>query len=191
MASVTQFEDESASTANLLLPASTPLEARQLAWGSTMSGTGFVAAGPAAVKPLHDTIEGPELLLRLAKAAGVELPWSSSADYLGALGSSLNAQQLLTKGGFARVDAQAQTVPAVRPFPETVARTLESLADHVQTAGRPEYPLALDLHVPLPFRAGDGAHLPYLHGISGPGGREVWSTLVELHPDAARRAGVA
>jgi len=36
-----------------------------------------------------------------------------------------------------------------------------------------------------------GAHLPYLHGIAQVGGRELWQTAVELHPQAARKLGIA
>jgi len=47
------------------------------------------------------------------------------------------------------------------------------------------------VHLPLAFPGGGGAHLPYLHGIAQVGGRDLWQTAVELHPQAARKLGIA
>jgi len=53
-----------------------------------------------------------------------------------------------------------------------------------------DYPLTLTLHVPLAFHGGRGAHIPFLHALTGPEGREVWRTVVEINTGTAEDAGI-
>ncbi len=56
---------------------------------------------------------------------------------------------------------------------------------------KPEEPpsrlLHLYLYTPLVFQGGEGAHLPYLHGIAGSHlGERSWTTWVEINPETAK-----
>ena len=181
--SLSPFLDESAERADLVLPVSTPLESRNLTWGCTLDGRGFVSAGPAAVKPLYDTLEWPEALLRVGRALSVELPWKDAGAYFAAAAEALSAQDLLKKGGFKSLE-QDPAPPSLPADPGAWAA--ETVRSALSRPGPGAFPLGLAVHVPLAFLGGSGAHLPYLHGIAQVSGREIWQTVVELHPDTAR-----
>ncbi len=51
--------------------------------------------------------------------------------------------------------------------------------------------LHLYLYTPLVFHGGEGAHLPYLHGIAGAHVNEYrWTTWVEINPETAKELGI-
>jgi anaerobic selenocysteine-containing dehydrogenase len=185
MACATTHLDECAIASDLLLPLSTPLESRGLAFGSTLSGQAFATAGPAAVPRLHDSLDGPELLIRLAAALGATLPFRDAGDFLESTARTLGAEGALSDGGFVAVGEATLEPPGLRRF--AVEEIRAALDDPPED---PAHPLLLDLHVPLAFRGGEGAHIPILHGLSGPEGREAFVSMVEIHPDTARAAGV-
>ena len=189
VASFGALPDESALQADAVVALSTPLETRQLGWGATLDGAPFVSAGPAAVPMLHDTLEPIEALLRLAQTLGAPLPWKDGSAYLAAVAAALGggADKLLAKGGTARPDAAAAAPALLAGGDAWAAQALKVSLEVKVPADRP---LALSVVSPLAFADGRGAHLPYLHGLTGPGGRELWETAVELHPSTARAAQV-
>jgi molybdopterin-containing oxidoreductase family iron-sulfur binding subunit len=186
--SLSSFLDETAARADLVLPISTPLEAKQLGWGCTLDGHAFVSAGPAAVKPLYDTLDWSEALLRVGRALGGELPWKDGGAYLQAVAETLSAQDLLKKGGAKAIEGGA---PAATPADDPGAWAAQVLRRALARERPGAFPLELAVYVPLAFQGGSGAHLPYLHGIAHVGGRELWQTVVELHPDTARALRIA
>jgi anaerobic selenocysteine-containing dehydrogenase len=219
VADISSFVDETAALSHVVLPPSTALESQQLSWGSTLDGTSFLSAGPAAVPALYDTLPTLEILLRLAQRLDVGLPWQETGEYLAAVAEPLGAAKLLEGGGFAVVDPVEPEIepppdPEVpvpddepAPAPPTEAPSAEPAApDHgrirygatpagVLTAAAmateaDEFPLALQIHEPGAYRGGLGAHLPFLHGLTDGVEREVWRTVAEIHPETARRAGV-
>lgn len=189
-ASVTTFLDESAERCDLVLAASTPLEAPRLAWGSTADGTPYVTAGPAAVPRLYDTRDMTDVVLAIGHACGIDLPWPDGSAMRRDVARELGADRFLESGGALR-----STPPARAPVnPSTALRTVvDQLAQLHGSVSEPpqEYPLVLHLVSPLAFPSGEGAHLPYLHGLPTSCGREIWRTMVEIHPDAARSAGIS
>jgi molybdopterin-containing oxidoreductase family iron-sulfur binding subunit len=189
VAAVSALPDETASRADIVLAASSPLESRQLTWGSAYDGKPFVSGGPAAVKPLYQTLENVEILTRVAHGLDSALPWKSADDLFGAITEPLGAGKILDEGGSARPDPAAAAALAV--LPESSARAADTLRNTPNTAAPGFGSLQLQAYVPLAFAGGLGAHLPFLHGITGPGGREVWQTIVEMHPRAAERVGIA
>jgi len=109
--SLTSFLDETAAKADFVLPVSTSLESRQLTWGATFDGRGFASAGPAAVRPLHDTLEPVEALLRAGRALGADLPWKDAGAWHAEVAQKLGAQDLLKKGGAKALDAPLAPAP--------------------------------------------------------------------------------
>ncbi|MBI2061650.1 MAG: molybdopterin-dependent oxidoreductase [Nitrospirae bacterium] len=176
------FEDESARTADLVLPLSTPLESRQFRWGMTFSREPVLSVGPAALPPLHATRSGMDVLFDLAGRSGSKLPWGNSEEFVNRLLAEAGAESLAKKGGTwafpaesARPAGSARFVLGPPPVPES------------KGAGKK---LRLDVYPLLAFPYGEGAHLPYLHGLTAPSGREVWSSWVEIHPETAAQHGI-
>ena len=203
VASVSSFPDETAATAAVVLPPSTPLETKALRWGSTFGGEGFASAGPAAVPKLYDTLDRSEILIRIAKAANAALPWSSTDEYIAAVAGPLAAAELFEEGGFVKVKAGGAVegavegparapadagAPVAEAPPERPPAALPTI--HPPAAPPAEFPLALDLRAPLAFQGGLGSHLPYLHGLTDGGEREVWRSIVEVHPATAHDHGI-
>lgn len=187
VASLGWFVDESAAAADLVIPIATPLESRGLSWGATAGGRLFVAAGPAAVAREGNVLEGGEALLSLATRAGAALPWPDLSHYLAERAESLSAGKLLKAGGF-------QSLPASAPADDSThyqfgAARLRALLDARTGASRGDG-YALYVHPRLAFPEALGAELPFLHGQTGAEGRELWRTVVEIHPGAAARAGL-
>lgn len=186
--SVSPFSDESGAAANLLLPLSTPLESRQLVWGSTSDAQPFVSAGPPAVTTLYHTREGADVLLRLGDLLRLDLGWRSLDAYLAETAEAAEATDLLQQGGFKVYDPAepAEAAPA-RSF---AAAQLASLVTATEPAADRALPLTLHTSSRLAFLGGLGAHLPYLHGLSGADGRELWATSVEINPHPAAALGI-
>jgi molybdopterin-containing oxidoreductase family iron-sulfur binding subunit len=189
VAAVTPFPDESAGQADVVLASSSALESRQLTWGTAADGKPFVSGGPAAVKPLYQTLESVEILTRLAHGLDSTVPWKSADDLFDAIKEPLGAGKILDEGGFARPEPPA--APALAVVPESSARAADILRGTVSTAAPGFGSLQLQTYVPLAYLGGTGAHLPFLHGITSTGGREIWRTVVEMHPRAAERVGIA
>lgn len=185
VASVSPFVDETAAAANVVLPPSTPLETVALRWGSTFGGVGFVSGGPAAVPLLHDTLDRSEIVIRIATYAGAPLPWSSADEYIAAVAEPLAAAELLEEGGFVEVETEA---PAVEAPPDRPPAALPDIQPGPAPA--PGFPFALDIHASLAFPGGLGSHLPYLHGLTDGGERELWRSIVEIHPAVASEHGI-
>jgi anaerobic selenocysteine-containing dehydrogenase len=133
------------------------------------------------VKPLYDTVEPAEALLRIGGALGAETPWKDAGEWYSGVSAALGAQELLKKGGAKQLDTAAPAQPSTDGGAWAAATVRAALGRR----GHDGFPLALALFVPLAFHQGRGAHLPYLHGIAQVGGREVWQTTVELHPASA------
>jgi anaerobic selenocysteine-containing dehydrogenase len=185
---INSFADESANHADVVLPSSTSLESRQLTWGTTADAKPFVSGGPAVVKPLYQTLEGVEILVRLAHALDPAVPWKSADELFSAVAEPLGAAKILDEGGSAQPAPTA--APPLTVLPESSARAADILQSTVDSAAPVYGALQLQAYVPLAFTGGQGAHLPFLHGITGTGGREVWRTIVEMHPRAAARVGI-
>ncbi len=188
VAAVAPHLDETARHADVVLPASTALESRHLVWGATLDGAPFVTAGPAVVKPLYDTIEKVELLVRLTKSVEPALAWTSADDLFAALARAFGVTKELKDGGALRPTMPPPVAPALLA---TASARAAELLQGIPTAATAR-PLELELQVfaPIAFAGGLGAHLPYLHGLAGAGGREAWRTIVELHPQTAARFGI-
>jgi anaerobic selenocysteine-containing dehydrogenase len=64
---------------------------------------------------------------------------------------------------------------------------------HQPAAAKPSsaFPLLLMPFEVLPLAGGSGAHLPYLQQIAGPHLSAAWESWLEIHPETARKLGIA
>ena len=207
--SFSSFIDETAATADLILPDHTFLES----WVDAMPESGTLipvaSVGPPTMAPLFQTRATPDVLLEVARRLRRSLgfPWptfevmlKTSFDALGPKAWS-TAQ---TQGGW-------WGEPATPPAPSTrrVSRskrfastkvvapsrapdtpTIGSVATPQFDGDAGDYPFHL-LPYPSPaFLDGSLAHLPWLQELPDPVTSAMWSVWVELHPETAKRLHV-
>lgn len=210
--STTQFLDETAALADLILPIHNPLEE----WGSDVPvpGPGFQVVGfqQPVVRPFFEhlvpqgggTRSFTDLLLAVAEELGgpvqQALPWASTYELLRESARRLFETgrgpirandfesfwvKLLAAGGWWD---EGSRVPAA---PTAPAVTLPATAREPRFAGaEAEYPFYL---VPFPLLSlndGRGAHLPWLQATPDPLTTVTWATWVEISPQTAKELGI-
>lgn len=192
------FLDETAETADLILPCHTPLEE----WGTDEPnpGPGYATIGfqQPAVNPYHDTIGFGDALLRTAGELGVAaLPWENMREAVRALAQELHEERrgsvvqptfaefwkrTLERGGWwdagATADASRPPLPRL-PSQAPVAPT---------TTDR--YPYYLAAFEGVGIGAGQYAHLPWAQSAPDPITTAAWGTWVELNQATADELSV-
>lgn len=184
--SLTSFIDDTSEYADVILPIHSNLE-RKITWaGWTIEGSPLIKKAGPAIKPLYDTREPGDIVLRLAKAIGdktlaaTQLPGSKESVKTPGPGFKTSTGKFEFCSpvlGKALAGEQIDCVPHYEP--------VEYLGD------RENYPFHLYVYSPLSLHGGDGAHLPFLPGIAGPQVHEGWGTWVELNPETAGHLGVS
>lgn len=110
-----------------------------------------------------------------------------------------------TTGGWADRSREGTTTPLefgtrsgrfefyLQPLREQSGTDTDALPHYVPpsfTGDETEFPLHLCVYTPLAFNGGEGAHLPYMQGVSGPHLKEQWGTWVEINPETGERLGI-
>ena len=190
--SFARFWDESAALADLVLPDHDPLEQ----WNDSHPGSGAYLLQQPVMQPVFDTRHTGDLLLGVAQKAGV-----ASARQLGA-----ETYEAHLKGAWRAVQGAAGDS---RPFDTfwmdavqhggawreprlrsaTLARSAGTIAE--QPMGVAEDALTLIAYPSPVFHDGRGANRPWLQELPDPVTKMTWSSWVEIHPDTARRLGIA
>ena len=192
------FLDETAETADLILPCHTPLEE----WGTDEPnpGPGYSTIGfqQPAVNPYHDTIGFGDALLRTAGELGVAaLPWGNMRGAVRALAQELHEERrgsvvqptfaefwkrTLERGGW--WDAGATADASRPPLPR-----LPSQAPAAPTT-TDRYPYYLAAFEGVGVGAGQYAHLPWAQSAPDPITTAAWGTWVELNQATADELSV-
>jgi anaerobic selenocysteine-containing dehydrogenase len=192
--SFSPYLDETAALADLVLPPHHSLEAWQYGFSRTVTGQGVVSFAPPVVPPLHDSADHGDFILKLARRLGAPaaaLPWDTFVDSLKASGRP-ETRKALEEGGWWTYEASKESIAAALGGAGGRLRfPLEVLSRPPAAPQVPGFPLELHLHTPLAYSFGEGGHLPYLHSLAGAHLGEQWETWVELHPETARRLGIA
>ncbi|HUO06032.1 MAG TPA: molybdopterin-dependent oxidoreductase [Candidatus Binataceae bacterium] len=177
--------DETAASANLLIPIHHPLEH----WRDSTPRAGVHGLGQPVMQPVVDSRPLGDVLLNAAAASGASLPWKTTAD-------AVKSQwlELAPKGGGTTPEDfwvqtrregglfEDQRVAPIKlnlgslkaPAPTTVAGGLTVYA----------YP-----HIYL--YDGRGADKPWLQELPEPITQIVWDSWAEIHPDTASKLGVS
>ena len=203
--SFASFSDETAAQADLVLPASLPLED----WGDDVAdpGPGFpvVTVQQPVIQPYFDTRGFGDVLLDLAGSLGGDvhqaLPWPN---YKAALRDGARQLQrlnrgsiqvdepdfetfwvkLLQQGGWWDSSQTAGAAPAAGAA--QVVQPLTANFPAPQAAGdEREFPFHLVVFPHNTLGAGQTAHLPWLQAAPDPLTSVVWQTWVELNPTVA------
>ena len=187
------FLDETAETADLILPCHTPLEE----WGTDEPnpGPGYATIGfqQPAVNPYHDTIGFGDALLRTASELGVAaLPWENMREAVRALAQELHEERrgsvvqptfaefwkrTLERGGW--WDAGATADASRPPLPRLPSQAPPA------TPTTDRYPYYLAAFEGVGIGAGQYAHLPWAQSAPDPITTAAWGTWVELNQATA------
>ena len=199
--SLASFDDDTTRLADLVLPASLPLED----WGAAVpeSNVAFptLSVQQPVVQALFDTRGAFDVLLVVADELGgatrAALSWPTFRDVLrdGAsglrqLGQAAGAEQfwtqLLQHGGWWDPDA-----PAASPLSASGAAVPASLPDPEFDGDSGTYPFVLAPFAHNTLGAGQTAHLPWLQAAPDPITSVTWQSWVEINAGVAARLGVA
>ena len=178
--------DETAAMANLLLPAHHPLES----WRDTAPRAGVRGLGQPVMQPVFDSKPlGDILLATAAKSSSTKLPWTTTAEAVKTEWLALAPKaddpasedfwtSVRREGGLFEEQHLAalnlDTSPFKAPVPAAAQMELSVYA----------YP-----HIFL--YDGRGADKPWLQELPEPVTQLVWDSWAEIHPETARKLGVA
>lgn len=193
--SFSSFLDESSQVSDLVLPPHHSLEARQYGFSRTLQGEGVISFAPPVMSHLYDTGDHGDFILKLAKSLGgsisSEFPWESFEESLQKSASTMGVQDVMRKGGWRTTQATKEDIsPTLKNSSKKLKFPTDELKLQIQETKDDAYPLDLYVYVPLAFSYGEGAHLPYLHGLAGAHLGEQWGTWIEIHPETAKRLGI-
>ncbi len=191
--SFSSYPDETAESCDLVLPDHHGLES----WGDATPAVGLRTLQQPGMDPVFDSRATADVLLSLAKAdaaLAAKYPWPDYRTFLisrfpgGAAGfaSALTTavvQTAATTGAAAPArGAHAGAAPAGSPN----AAAAKAATPIEQTQG--DFYLVV---YPSPALGdGRGANKPWLQEMPDPVTKTVWQTIVEIHPETARRLGV-
>jgi anaerobic selenocysteine-containing dehydrogenase len=201
IASFGSFVDETSALADLILPDHSFLES----WveGRPESGASVAVAtlGVPVMRPLHDTRAMPDVLLdvgrRLASPLAPALPWQTFDEMLMTAFASLPATPPDPSGDvWATAQQQGGWWGAVKESSPTPARAASTAAARpVTDAAFDGDPGQFPFHF-LPFASqafldGTLAHLPWLQELPDVVSTAMWSSWIEINPQAAARLGIS
>jgi len=181
------FLDETASKADLVLPVALPLER----WGEYGADGNILSTLQPAMASMHGAPSAGDVLIR---AAGGEVASSrSSKEYL--------LRRADERHGIARERQWLRALQNGGVFPDAASggaedeapRIRSGFADHFTRDSGPEREessLALAALPSLRFFDGRGANLPWLCEIPDPITKVAWQSTLLVHPETAGRMGV-
>jgi anaerobic selenocysteine-containing dehydrogenase len=198
VATFSPLVDETAVQADLALPDRTYLES----WGYEMVSPNFdtpvIGSQQPVVTPVFDARSTGDVLLTLARGipvAAKALAWTDEVAFIretvgqlppgaaGGSGADVLWTRFLQHGGW--WPASSPAAPAQPKAPQAIQVTPPSFQGDEK-----EYPYLLYPYVSDLLSDGRGANLPWLQGSPDPMTTISWQTLVEIHPDTAKKLGV-
>jgi molybdopterin-containing oxidoreductase family iron-sulfur binding subunit len=186
-----QVPDETARLAHLLLPCHHRLES----WSDAAPRPGVMALGQPVMQPVFETLALGDILLatvHAADAATDALPWTDTRAAVESTWRELHAG-LGDGSDFAAFWARVREAGGLfREAPiASVALRAEALAGRLGLPTAPTRGLTLAAVPHIFLYDGRGADKPWLQEIPEPVAQIVWDSWAEIHPETARRLGVA
>jgi anaerobic selenocysteine-containing dehydrogenase len=147
------------------------------------------------MKPLYQTRATPDVLLDVAKKLKQplkpELPWTSFDQMLQAQFGE-DAWATATKQGWVEVKGKSAGSAAGSKTESSGAKSNEGppVVDAVFDGDAAQYPFHFLPFSSQAFHDGSSAHLPWLQEMPDPISTAMWSSWVEINPQAAARLGI-
>jgi anaerobic selenocysteine-containing dehydrogenase/Fe-S-cluster-containing dehydrogenase component len=174
--SFSSFPDATTSLADLVLPDNHSLES----WGDAEPMKGTLALQQPVMDPVFNTRATADVLIAAAKgdpAMASKMPADYRAFIAGRIGGNNALTNALPKG---MLNGSSLAAPAVK----TVAA--KTAAGFAQSTG--EYTLFVYRSALL--GDGRGANKPWLQELPDPVTKIAWQTVIELHPETAKKLGI-
>ncbi|MGE5156055.1 MAG: molybdopterin-dependent oxidoreductase, partial [Betaproteobacteria bacterium] len=195
--SFSSFFDETAMTADLILPDHTTLES----WGAFVPNPGpgypVVALQQPVVEPFVESRPFGDILLGAVKALGGQPKWASTQEAVTAAITAFRGQGGSIQGNTDidyMANAQAQggwwDTSKTVSSPPSAPKNLPAPSDPAFTGDPGQYPYYLTPYPHFSLGYGEWSYLPWLQGLPEPMTTAVWSTWVELNPNTAKKLGV-
>src|SRR5688500_13911314 len=180
--SFSMYPDETTELCDLILPDLHPLES----WGDAQAGTNVVSLQQPAMDPVFSgTRATADVLVQVALKDPANAARYPQADYRNWLisrfpGGTTAFTAALTRGVGAGAVAARTAPPAVAVAPAQAAQPIDIT--------RGDFYLVTYLSPVL--GDGRGANKPWLQELPDPVSKVLWSSWVEIHPQAAARLGI-
>jgi len=191
IASFSSFVDDSTAHADLILPDHTFLEG----WTDSAPESGSLtavanAAGPV-MKPLYQTRATPDVLIEIAGKlkSPVAMPWKTYDEAIKAGFDKLapNAWDDVQKGGHWK----STEPPAATSEHRAASAERQPVFEPPRFDGDANaYPFYFQPYASQMFNDGSAAHLPWLQEMPDPMTSAMWSSWVEISPQAAAKLGI-
>ena len=202
IASFGSFLDETSVLADLVLPDHSFLES----WVDAAPESGALVAvkgvAPPAMRSLLQTRAMPDVLLeiarRLRRPLTGDLPWQSFEEALQAAFGALpgaSPDEVWTSaqeqgGWWGQVSSSPARLSSVAQ-PEASSSGRARFVEPQFDGASSEFPFYFLPYASQAFLDGSLAHLPWLQELPDPLTSAMWSSWVEINPNAARRLGIA
>ncbi|MBI1809570.1 MAG: 4Fe-4S dicluster domain-containing protein [Gemmatimonadetes bacterium] len=174
--SFSSYPDETTDLCDLVLPDHHALES----WGDAEPVKGTLSLQQPTMDPVYDTRATADVLIALAKsdaALSAKMPADYRAFIAARVGGNANLAAALPKG-----IANGSALPA--PAPKPVASKPGA------GIGQSQGPFHLHVYRSPVLGDGRGANKPWLQELPDPVTKTLWQTVVELHPETARKLGL-
>jgi len=197
IASFSSFIDDSSAHADLILPDHTFLEG----WTDSLPESGSMtlvasAAGPV-MKPLYQTRSTPDVLIEVAAKlkTPIAMPWKTYDEAIKAGFDKIGPtawDDVAKQGGHwtapsaERRSASDGARPPSPRFPVPSPQFVPPQFDGDVAA----YPYYFQPYPSQAFNDGSTAHLPWLQEMPDPMTSAMWSSWVEINPQAAEKLGI-
>ena len=174
--SFSSYPDETTSLCDLVLPDHHPLES----WGDAEHGRGTVSLQQPTMDPVFNTRASGDVLIALARSEP-SLAAKFPADYRAFIASRVGGNAALATG-LVRGSANGTTLSGATARP-TAPKSSGGLA-----ASTGEY--FLQVYLSPAIGDGRGANKPWLQELPDPVTKIAWQTVIELHPETAKKLGI-
>ncbi|HYV98178.1 MAG TPA: molybdopterin-dependent oxidoreductase, partial [Gemmatimonadaceae bacterium] len=179
----TSYPDETAEMCDLILPDHHSLES----WGDAETVKGVLSLQQPVMDPVFNTRATADVLIAVAKKDSGAAPKFAAQDYRAWIASRIGGDAALTaalpsgmKGG---TGALASASVMAAPKTSSVANPQGGIG------GNGDF--TLQVYFSPVLGDGRGANKPWLQELPDPVTKVLWQTVIELHPDAAKKLGVA
>jgi molybdopterin-containing oxidoreductase family iron-sulfur binding subunit len=202
--SFTSYPDETSELSDLVLPDHHPLES----WGDAAPMRDLVTLQQPGMDPVFDSRATGDVLLDVAKAdpsLSVRYPWSSYRSWLisrfsgGATGftNALTSAVIGGGGGGGGAGASAAATAGgatggqhpLSPGSRT-GSPAPAVASEQSSIEQTQGDFYLVVYPSPALGDGRGANKPWLQELPDPVSKTVWQTVVEMHPETARRLDI-
>jgi anaerobic selenocysteine-containing dehydrogenase len=196
------FVDDTSVLADLILPDHSFLESWTDARPESGASMALATVAGPAMKPLHQTRATPDVLLEVARKLKQpfkpELPWQTFDKMLQAQVGEDN-WATATKQGWVELKGKGQRAEGSRgqraegkgQRTEAAGQTALRARDAVFDGDAAQYPFHFLPFASQAFLDGSLAHLPWLQEMPDPMTTAMWSSWVEINPQAAARLGIS